>query len=520
MSPSDADSNDSARNSAALPWLVSGSGPRIARLYQLALAWVLLAAWISLGVQIHVLIGSRGLLPIAPLAERIRDIGGRAWLQFPSWLALDPSDAALTAGVVVGVMLALLVLWGVVPRLCLFLSAPLFLGYAVAGQDFTAFQWDHLLVESCILAACLPRRRPAPVAHTLMRLLLFKIYFESGIAKAQSYLGDWVDGSAMRFYYETAPLPAWPGWYTHHLPEAWHTVESWGALGLEFGGAFLILGSRRARLFALVAFTAFQILNLATANYGYFVYLTLALHLFLLDDGDLERVSRRLGAWLPFRWLPWNSPRPLKTFPLPLPAALRNAVFSLFVAAWLVVSLAVGIVHFTRPGSPPELVQIIESETRSFRIANAYHLFGHITRERVEPEFQTRVNGVWQSHPLHYKPGDPEVRPAWVAPHQPRVDFLLWFYGLNHRRPAPAYVTALLQQMCTDPDAVQSLFANPLPASPDAVRIEFWRHHFTSPEQRRQSGAWWTREAVGRLRALECTDVRRRDVKRAPGSRS
>src|SRR5256885_8382782 len=45
-------------------------------------------------------------------------------------------------------------------------------------------------------------------AHLLLRVLLFKLYFESGIAKWQSGLHDWHDGSAMTFYYETAPLPA------------------------------------------------------------------------------------------------------------------------------------------------------------------------------------------------------------------------------------------------------------------------------------------------------------------------
>jgi len=272
--------------------LTSGSGPRIARLYQSLLALVSLDAWISLGSQVQLLIGSRGLLPLAPVIESLQGRETEIWLRFPTFFLLGVSDAALNAGIVLGCVLAVATLLGFLPRLALAISAVLYLSYAVACREFTSFQWDNLLIECLVLAVFLPRHRPAPFAHLLSRLLLFKLYFESGVAKAQSQLGDWFDGSAMSYYYETAPLPAWPGWYAHQFPELWHQIESWGALGLEGLGAFLILGPRRARLVALVGFTGFQLINLATASYGFFVLLTLALHVFLLDDRDLDTLSR------------------------------------------------------------------------------------------------------------------------------------------------------------------------------------------------------------------------------------
>jgi hypothetical protein len=42
------------------------SGPAVARLYHCLLAIIFLIAWASLGVQVDVLIGSHGLLPVAP----------------------------------------------------------------------------------------------------------------------------------------------------------------------------------------------------------------------------------------------------------------------------------------------------------------------------------------------------------------------------------------------------------------------------------------------------------------------
>src|SRR5262249_42193447 len=202
--------------------------------------------------------------------------------------------------------------------------------YATVGADFLAFQWDNLLVECLLLGALLPVDRPAPFLHFAMRVLLFKLYFESGIAKWQSHLHDWHDGSAMRFYYETAPLPAALGYYAHQLPAAWHTLESWGALLLELGVPFLIWAPLRSlRLLAFAAFTAFQLVTTATANYGFFTYLSLTLHLFLLSDADVLWLRVRLAPWLP-------APRPAQ--PAAQPNASRSWLGAGALALWLAAS--------------------------------------------------------------------------------------------------------------------------------------------------------------------------------------
>ena len=56
---------------------------------------------------------------------------------------------------------------------------------------------------------------------------------------------------------------------------------------------------------------------------------------------------------------------------------------------------------------------------------------GSITRERIEPTFETSDGTSWTPLAFHYKPGPVDRPPPFVAPHQPRVDFLLWFYGLS-----------------------------------------------------------------------------------------
>ena len=107
---------------------------------------------------------------------------------------------------------------------------------------------------------------------------------------------------------------------------------------------------------------------------------------------------------------------------------------------------------------------------------------------------------------MHYKPGPLERPPRFATPHQPRIDFLLWFYGLSFRQRTPEYVVSLLDRLCHDPEAVAPLFVEPLPAAARAVRIEFWRYRFTSPEERRDTGAWWKRTSLASSRPVNCAD--------------
>ena len=461
-----------------------------------------LLAWISLGMQVDVLIGSRGLLPIAEhLADARRQ--GTSFFEFPTPFWIVAGDRAVTWGIAGGGLLALAAMLGKRPRLCLFLSSALYLGYATACRNFLGFQWDNLLIECGVLATLLPEDRPARWAHVLLRLLLFKVYFESGVSKWLSHLGDWRDGSAMALYYETAPLPTPLAHLAHALPAGWHRVESWATLVFELAVPWCVFGTRRMRLFALAAMTAFQAAIFLSANYGFFCPLMIILGALLLDEGDAVRWMARIR----------RRQRPAEDRAARRPGRLeemaRRMLTTMFVTLWVWISFTEGMAYFDR--APEKNWDAAARGLRPFyepwRVANTYHLFGHVTRERVEPEFQTTLDGkTWTAQALRFKPGEPKRSPPWVAPHQPRVDFQLWFHGLAFRRGMPVYAAALLDRLCVAPDAIASLFAEPPPKAPQAVRIAYWRYRFTTPPERRKSGAWWSREWVRATPQVACSD--------------
>src|SRR4029079_8238921 len=163
-----------------------GSGPEVATLFAQGLAVVSLIAGVSLGVQVRGVIGSRGLLPVADFIEAARAQLGVSLADLPTLAWWFHSDAALTLGVGLGIALSLAAFFGLARRTCFALSTVLYLSYVTVTRDFLSFQWDNLLIECGFLAVFLPTFRtdaPAPVAHFVFRLVLFKLYFESGIAK-------------------------------------------------------------------------------------------------------------------------------------------------------------------------------------------------------------------------------------------------------------------------------------------------------------------------------------------------
>jgi hypothetical protein len=178
------------------------------------------------------------------------------------------------------------------------------------------------------------------------------------------------------------------------------------------------------------------------------------------------------------------------------------------VSAYLSASLVDAVPHFSGSRQMIEDTEPIRALFAPFRLVSTYHLFAAITRDRIEPEIQTAADpgpeATWTAHHLRHKPGDVLGAPHFVAPHQPRVDFQLWFFGLSYRRGMPPYVSRLLERVCQDPDAVAPLFADPLPGAPAAVRLAFFRYRFTTPDERARTGAFWRRDLVEATRPFAC----------------
>ena len=70
-----------------------------------------------------------------------------------------------------------------------------------------------------------------------------------------------------------------------------------------------------------------------------------------------------------------------------------------------------------------------------FRIVNGYGLFRVMTKDRKEIVIEGSADGIdWQPYEFKWKPGDVMRPPGWCQPHQPRLDWQMWFAALGSYR--------------------------------------------------------------------------------------
>lgn len=450
-----------------------------------------LVAFLSLWVQVDGLVGARGILPVAAFLDWVRGQTGpeRYWLA-PTLCWLEPTDAFLQMLCGGGVLASLLLIAGVLPAAAAGLAWLFYLSLTVAGQIFLEFQWDMLLLETGLLAIFLvsPRRlrvrsglAASALSLFLLRWLLFRLVLSSGVVKLASGDPSWRSLTALRVYYETQPIPPWTAWFMHQLPPSFQTVSAVFLFFVELAVPLLYFAPRRLRHFACAMTILLQLLIAATGNYAFFNLLTIALAVLLLDDTVFPRrwheaARRDAGGRGWPRWF------------LAPAAAVLLAASSVPLAASLVGAARI-------PGPLVSLYRFLAP----LRSSNGYGLFAVMTTSRPEIIVEGSRDGVtWHAYAFRWKPGDPLRAPRFVAPHQPRLDWQMWFAALGGYEENPWLIRFLQKLQEESPEVVRLLATNPFPHGPPRfVRALVYDYRFTSRAERAETGAWWKREPRG-----------------------
>jgi hypothetical protein len=482
-------------------------------LFLRALGLIYFSAFYSLIRQIRGLIGPNGILPAEEYLQAVGHyVAGieRYWYA-PTLLWFGAGNRALEVICWAGIIASLLLVFNIWPRLMLCVCFVAFLSFVSAAQDFSGYQSDGMLLAAGFLGVFFAppglrpglgwNRPPSRASLFLLQWLWFLIYFESGVAKIQGGDPQWRNFKAMDEYYQNGPLPTWIGWYVQHLPHGFHAATVVLTLAVELGLVWMLFLPRRFRIICFFIVTPFEIGIILTANYTFLNFLVLSLGILLLDD-------RFLAALVPARWK-LGQRESVETASLPEPTGdSRRARWSQMAApirmaiagtclGWIFYATTVLLLEMIWPGVPLPRSPVVALEP--FRIANRYGLFGVMTRNRYEIEFQGSDDGrTWVPYPCRYKPQDPHQPPGIYAPYQPRLDWNLWFASLGTWREYPIALRTEERLLENDADVLALFAGNPFPEKPPReVRAVLWQYWFTDLQTKRTQGLWWRRELLG-----------------------
>jgi hypothetical protein len=402
------------------------------------------------------------------------------------------------------VVLSVLLIFGIAPVVSLIALFVFYLSLTIAGQTFLSFQWDILLLEAGFLSIFLapwqlwPKRgREPPVSRAalfLLKFLLFKLMVMSGVVKLTSGDDCWWNLTALDYHYWSQPLPTNFAWRADQHAEWFKHFSVAFCLVVEIIVPIFFWAPRRLRLIACGLVVFLQIAIAVTGNYCFFNLLTIALCLLLIDDAVWRRQRRALQSDGGTRAVVssaigdgWRNGR------LSMYAAVIVIIMTLPLNAWLIFTT------FKPEAKWPRSLAFFYEHIEPFRIANGYGLFRVMTKDRREIVIEGSADGIdWEPYEFKWKPGDVTRAPGWCAPHQPRLDWQMWFAALGSYQQNPWFIRTAICLLEGKSDVARLFARNPFPERPPRyVRAIVYRYRFTTTSEHRQTGAWWKRQELG-----------------------
>ncbi|MFC4604479.1 lipase maturation factor family protein [Rhodococcus kronopolitis] len=463
-----------------MDWFVADDYSLGRLLFKEGLAVLYLVAFVCAVRQFRPLIGADGMLPVP------RFVRGSSFRRHPSLFQWHYSDRYFAALGWTGAALAAVTAAGLTDRLPLAATMLvwltmwlLYLSIVNVGQLWYGFGWESLLLEAGFLAVFLGNADTAPPLLILLavRWLLFRLEFGAGLIKIR---GDrcWRDLTCLYYHHETQPMPGPLSWYFHHLPRPLHRVEAAGNHFTQLVVPFGLFAPQPVAGIAASVMIVTQLWLVVSGNFSWLNWATIVLAVSVLPDAAL-------GTVLPV-------PHGADTTPGP------------FVVAVLAATALVLVLSYWPARNLFAHRQLMNASFNPWHLANTYGAFGHVTRLRYEVVVEGTSAEVvtadtrWQPYEFRGKPGDVHRRPRQFAPYHLRLDWLMWFAAISPDYARSWFVPFVERLLRGDAATLKLLRHNPfVHAPPTFVRARLFRYRFTTPRERTESGAWWSREEVG-----------------------
>jgi hypothetical protein len=212
--------------------------------------------------------------------------------------------------------------------------------------------------------------------------------------------------------------------------------------------------------------------------------LTMLLCVFLFDDAALKRLVPR-----------WLESRTRDRAPLPG----RTATLVAAALALIVVPVGLDRIWQTLARKDLPVLGALTHAVSPLFIVNPYGLFAVMTTARPEIVIEGSADGqVWREYVFRYKPG-PLFRPAlWNIPHQPRLDWQMWFAALGSVKENTWMIGLMWRLLQASPSVLGLLDSNPFADGPPKyVRAQLYEYRFADQPTHAATGQWWVRQLEG-----------------------
>lgn len=437
------------------------------------LGFIYLIAFLSLVSQVIPLFGEQGIVPLSDSIPFFSKQVQHKWLYLPSLFWFGVSDELLKGAVWLGVILSLVMIAGKrfswIGTLGVWL---LYVSFVNLGAPFMSFQWDVLLVEAGFLALLVDVGVAPTVIVWAFRLLVFRVMFASGLVKLTS--GDllWRNFEAMSVHYLTQPIPHIGGWYADKLPVWFQRFSTVMVFVIELIIPFFMFGPKRMKQVCAAVCIGLMGLIALTGNYTFFNLLVILLSFSIVIEAPLPPI-KKLQNWT------WRS--------------LRTGI----ALSLIVLGITHEIVRFVPVVKEP--FPGLRRVVSGWRLINGYGLFAVMTPHRDEISILGSKDGhEWKTYTFKYKPEALNKAPQWIWPHQPRLDWQMWFASLSTLQRTFWLQRFALKLLEGNNVVTRLLEENPFSDSPpEMIKMDRYRYTYSSLAHRQETGDWWQRRYIG-----------------------
>lgn len=428
--------------------------------------------------QIQGLLGKNGILPVTEFLNYFQwRFPYKRFFYIPSFFWFNSSDGALLGLAYVGSLIAIALVCGFYPSICLGLLILIYLSIVSVGQDFLSFGWESFLIEISFYTFWISLT-PTPnlMMWICLNFLLFRFHIQAGAVKLQSRDRTWRDLTALKYHYQSQPLPNTWAWYVYRWPIEFHKFSTLFMFIVELIVPFGLFFSEEIRFGVGIAFIGLQVVIWLTGNFSYLNHLTVAFSTITFNNAFLA----------PF-----------------IPSHESHAshwMIESFISTLGIIFLILQIIRLWHHFQPQRnYLTKCFSGLATFHLVNRYGLFAIMTTERYEIVLEGSDDGEnWKEYMCKYKPSEITRRPRRISPYQPRLDWQMWFLPFDDFESQTWFHQFLFHLLKGTPEVLKLIRYNPFTDKPPVyIRALIYDYKFSTTRQKKEKGWWWQRELIG-----------------------